>query len=182
MFRALKSKRFAVVLGVVAALTAAGFAFAYFTSSGTGTGTATVGTDSAIVIHGTTSSALYPGTQTSVSFSVDNTGGGTQKLGTITLASVAACSANWSGNTCANGAAGVGNVTGCGSVDPGSATNAQASDFYMADVPVNKAIATGTGQSLIQAGTLVMNNLNRSQDACKSAHLLLNFTAGAPTS
>ena len=117
-----------------------------------------------------------------MTFTVDNSSGGTEKLGTITLASVAACSSNWSGNVCNAGAPGVGNVTGCGTVDPGSATDANASDFYMADVPVNRALATGTGQLLSQAGTLTMNNLNRSQDPCKSAHLLLNFTASAPTS
>ena len=61
MFRIFKTKRFALALGVVGALTAAGFAFAYFTSSGTGTGTATVGTDTAIAIHGSTAGRALPG-------------------------------------------------------------------------------------------------------------------------
>ena len=128
MFRALKTKRFAVGLGVVAALTSAGFALAYFTSSGSGTGTATVGSDTAIVIHGSTSGPLFPGATTQVTFTADNSGGGTQKLGTIKLSSVAACSGNWTGPIRNNGTPGVGNVTGCSTVDPGSAGDANASD------------------------------------------------------
>jgi hypothetical protein len=182
MFRVLKTRRFAVAIGVVGALTAAGFAFAYFTSSGSGTGTATVGTDTALAIHGSTSGTLYPGASTPVTFTADNTGGGTEKLGTISLSSVAACSVNWSGDTCNGGSPGVGNVTGCGTVDPGSTSDANASDFYMADVPVNASLGKGSGQSIGQTGTLVMNNLSRSQDQCKSAHLLLNFSAAAPSS
>jgi hypothetical protein len=182
MFRALKTKRFAAGLGVVAALTAAGFAFAYFTSSGSGTGTANVGSDTAFTIHGSTGTALFPGATTPVTFTVDNGGGGTQKLGTITLSSVAACSSNWSGNICNGGAAGVGNVSGCGTVDPGSTADANASDFYMPDVAVNASFGTGNNQSVTPTGTLKMNNLSRSQDQCKNAHLLLNFTASAPAS
>ena len=182
MFRVFKTKRFAVAIGVVGALTAAGFAFAYFTSSGSGTGTATVGTDTALAIHGSTSATLYPGASTPVTFTADNTGGGPEKLGTITLSSVAACTVSWAGNVCNNGSPGVGNITGCGTVDPGNTTDANASDFYMADVPVNTSLGKGSGQALTPTGTLLMNNLTRSQDPCKNAHLLLNFTAAAPSS
>jgi hypothetical protein len=182
MFHALTRRRFAAALGIVAALAIAGFALAYFTSSGSGTGTASVGTDTPFVIHGSTSGTLYPGQSEAVTFTVDNNGGGNQKVGTVTLSTVAACSVAWSGTTCNGGSAGVGDVTGCSSVDPGNAADANASNFYMADVPVNHDYSPGTGQTVTPTGTLQMNDLSSSQNACKNAHLLLSFTAAAPSS
>jgi hypothetical protein len=178
MFRVFKTKRFAVAIGVVGALTAAGFAFAYFTSSGSGTGTAGVGTTQALVIHGAANTTLYPGGTSPVTFTVDNNGGGPEKLGTISLTNVGACSVAWSGNLCKGSS--TGDVNGCGGVpDPGNTTDGNSKDFYMADVTVNTEIATGTGHSVSQQGTLGMNNLSHSQDACKGANLLLTFSGSA---
>jgi hypothetical protein len=180
----IKSKKALALLGilVVAAAAAIG-AYAYFTSSGSGTGTATVGTSTAFVLHGTSASTLYPGTSSVVTFTVDNPGSGNQKLGTIHLAGIAACSVAWSNsNTCNGGAAGVGDIAGCGSIDDGSVADAATHDFYMADVAVNHDYAPGSGQAVTPTGTLKMNDLSSSQDACKNANLLLNLTAAAPAS
>ena len=63
---ALKRKKVLVGFGVVAAMALAGAAYAYFTSSGSGTGTGSVGTSSALTVHGTTAGAVYPGSSTTV--------------------------------------------------------------------------------------------------------------------
>src|SRR5207302_10600248 len=81
-------KRVLISVGIVSLLIVAGAAIAYFTSTGSGTGTATVGSSSAVTLHGTAASTLYPGTSSSVSFTVDNPSPGTQRVGTIPLASV----------------------------------------------------------------------------------------------
>src|SRR3954454_15813996 len=72
------TKRRALVTGAVFVLLTAGAAVAYFTTSGSGTGTAAVGTSSALTIHGTSASTLYPGASSTVSYTVDNPSSGHQ--------------------------------------------------------------------------------------------------------
>src|SRR5437870_9678965 len=130
----IKSKSSVALLAVLAvpAVAAVG-ANAHFTSTGTCTGMAMVVTSTAFVLLGTSASTLYPGTTSVVTFTVDNPGSGNQKLGTIHLASIAACSIAWSGNVCNGGTPGVGDLSSCGSVDLDSGTHVDAStkDFYM---------------------------------------------------
>lgn len=164
-------KRVLTALSIVGVLAVAGAAFAYFTSSGSGSGTASVGTSTAFVLNGTTDSTLYPGTSTTVTFTVDNNGSGNQNLAKIHLDSITAYP------TAQDRTDGTSAIAGCGSVDDGSVANAQTSDFYMADVTVGHDYAPGSDQSVTPAGTLVMNDLNSSQDACKSAFLKLNLSS-----
>ena len=96
------TKKTIAVLAVVliAALAAIG-GWAYFSANGSGSGTATVGTSSNLVLHGSTVGTLYPGSNVSISFTVDNPGGGTERLGTIYLAGVKACTgagSSWTGS------------------------------------------------------------------------------------
>jgi hypothetical protein len=165
-------KRVLAGLGAVGVLIAAGVAIAYFSASGSGTGTGSVGTSSAMTIHGTTGGAVYPGTSTSVSFTADNPASGKQQIGTIHLASVVACNTAFSGTTCPSGH----EVTSCESVETGS-TDGNTANFWMPDVVANQEIASGNGQSVTASGTLTMNDLSTSQDACKGVNLLLNFTS-----
>lgn len=151
----ISKKRALVALGCTVALVAAGAAFAYFTTSGAGTGTATVGSSSAVTLHATVSSNLYPGVSSPVSFTVDNPSSGSQRVGTISLASI--------------------------SVDAGHATCSTAitggnPDFTMAAVAVNKVFASGNGQAVTPTGTLTMNDTGVSQDACQGATLTLHLT------
>ena len=156
------TKRRIVVLGslLVAAIAAVG-SWAYFTANGSGSGTATVGTSSNIVLHGSTVGTLYPGSNVAVSFTADNPGGGTERLGTIYLAGVKACtgaSSSWDPSL-NSGAGGAG-----------------ASNFYLGDVAENQNLAGGaSGVSATNGGTLTMNNLNSSQDSCKNASLYLQL-------
>jgi hypothetical protein len=164
-------KRVLTVLSVAAVMAVAGIAYAYFTSSGSGSGTASVGTSTAFVLHGTTDSALYPGTNSTVTFTVDNNGSGNQNLSTIHLDSITAYPTEQDRTDGTNA------IAGCGSIDDGSVANAQTSDFYMADVTVGNDYAPGSDQAVTPTGTLVMNDLASSQDDCKNAFLKLNLSS-----
>jgi hypothetical protein len=149
-----KKRALAAAAGVCA-LVVAGVAFAYFTSTGSGTGTATVGSSSAVTLHATVSSTLYPGVSSPVTFTVDNPSSGAQRIGTITLASISVDAAHSSCSTAISG----GNP-----------------DFTMAAVTVNQAFPSGSGQSVTPTGTLTMNDTGVSQDACQGATLTLHLT------
>ena len=177
------TKKTIAVLAVVliAALAAIG-GWAYFSANGSGSGTATVGTSSNLVLHGSTVGTLYPGSNVSISFTVDNPGGGTERLGTIYLAGVKACTgagSSWdpSLNSGAGGCSNSGTEqTSCESVDPGNASDANAGNFYLADVTENQDLTGGaSGVSATNGGTLKMNNLSSSQDSCKNANLYLQL-------
>lgn len=148
-------KRALIAAACVCALAVAGAAFAYFTTSGSGTGTATVGSSSAVTIHATISSTLYPGSSSPVSFTIDNPSSGSQRVGTITLASISVDGAH----------------SGCSTALGGGNP-----DFTMAAVTVNQVIPSGSGQSVTPTGTLTMNDTGVSQDACQGATLTLHLT------
>jgi len=148
-------KRALTTLACVGALAVAGVALAYFTSSGSGTGTATVGSSSAMTLHATVSSSLYPGTSSPVSFTVDNPSSGSQRVGTITLGSITVDAGH---STCSTTISG-GNP-----------------DFSMAAVTVNHTFGPGSGQSVTPTGTLTMNETGTNQDACQGATLTLHLT------
>jgi hypothetical protein len=161
-----------VALSTVVVLAVAGAAIAYFTTTGSGTGPATVGTSSALTLHGSSASTLYPGTNSAVTFTADNPSGGKERVGTIHLASVVACDQAFSGTTCASGH----EVTGCETVETGT-TDGNTANFWMPDVAANQEVSSGNAQSITATGTLTMNDLTSSQDTCKSVNLLLNFTS-----
>ncbi len=148
-------KRMLTALGCVAALTAAGAAIAYFTSSGSGTGAAAVGSSSAVTLHATISSDLYPGSSSPVSLTVDNPSSGAQRVGTVTLASISVDAGHSACSTTISG----GNP-----------------DFTMPAVNVNKVFSPGNGQSVTPSGTLTMNETGVNQDACQGAALTLHLT------
>ncbi len=148
-------KRALLALGCTFALALAAGAYAYFTSSGSGTGTASVGTASAVTLQATVSSSLYPGSSSPVSFTVDNPSQGSQRVGTITLASITVDAGH---STCSSTISG-GNP-----------------DFSMPAVAVNKTFASGNGQSVTPNGTLTMNETGTNQDACQGATLTLHLT------
>jgi len=153
--RWITKKRAFVALGCTCALAVAGIAFAYFTSSGSGTGTSTVGSSSAVTLHATISSSLYPGSSSPVSFTVDNPSSGVQRVGTVSLSSISVDSGH---STCSTTISG-GNP-----------------DFTMAAVPVNQVVSPGNGQTVAATGTLSMNETGVNQDACQGATLTLHLT------
>jgi hypothetical protein len=151
-----KSKKRALfAFGSTCVMALAGAAFAYFSTTGAGTGTATVGSSSAVTLHATVSSTLYPGASSPVTFTVDNPSPGSQRVGTISLASITVDAGHSSCSTVITG----GNP-----------------DFTMAAVAVNHSFASGNGQSVTPTGTLAMNETGVSQDACQGATLTLHLT------
>jgi hypothetical protein len=148
-------KRASVALGSTIAVVAAGVAFAYFTSSGSGTGTATVGSSSAVTLHASISSNLFPGSSSPVTLTVDNPSSGVQRVGTVSLSSISVDGAH----------------SGCSTTIGGGNP-----DFTMASVPVNQVFPPGNGQSVSATGTLAMNETGVNQDACQGATLTLHLT------
>jgi hypothetical protein len=148
-------KRALMALSCTFALAIAAGAYAYFTTTGSGTGTATVGSSSAVTLHATVSSSLFPGASSPVSFTVDNPSTGSQRVGTITLGSITVDAGH---STCSTVITG-GNP-----------------DFTMAAVTVNHTFAPGNGQTVTPTGTLTMNETGISQDACQGATLTLHLT------
>lgn len=151
----ISKRRALVALGCAAVLGVAAGAYAYFSTTGSGTGTATVGSSSAVTLHATVGSNLYPGSSATVSFTVDNPSSGSQRVGTISLASI---SVDASHSTCSTVITG-GNP-----------------DFTMPAVAVNKVFGSGNGQTVTPTGTLTMNETGVSQDACQGATLTLHLT------
>jgi hypothetical protein len=167
-------RRITILAVLLIALIAAIGGWAYFTANGTGSGTAAVGTSTNLTLVGTASTTLYPGTTSPITFTVSNPSTGHEQLGTIYLAGVKACTgagSAWNGSACSNGGT---EQTTCESVDPGNAADANASNFYMADVVENQDVAGGaTNIATTNSGTLKMNNLASAQDSCKNANLYL---------
>jgi hypothetical protein len=145
-------KRVVSALAVAGVLAIAAAAYAYFTTSGSGTATATVGTSSAVVLKGTVSGNLYPGSSATVTFTVDNPSSGKQRVGNISLEKITPDGLH---STCSTVITG-GNP-----------------DFTMAEVAVNKVYGPGNGQAVTPTGTLTMNETGVSQDACQGATLTL---------
>jgi len=149
MFQSRKQRTLAA-LGAGVSVVAVGVAIAYFSATGSGTGSATVGTGSTVTIHGTTASALYPGTCSTGNFTVDNHSAGSQRVNAIQLESVttdAGHSACWM------------------------------TDFTMPNVTVNQTFPNGNGQAVTATGTLTMANTALNQDACQGAPLTLHLTS-----
>ena len=149
MLKFTKKKAFIAIIGVGVLGLAAG-AWAYFTTTGSGTATGSTGTSSALTLHATVGSSLYPGTSATVSFTVDNPSTGHQFVNTIHLASV--------------------------TTDAGH-SSCVLSDYTMPDVTANQDVASGNGTAITATGTISMANTAVSQDACKNAPLTLNLTS-----
>lgn len=178
--------------GTIGGMIIAAAAVAYFSAGGSGTGTATVGTSTNFTItSSTTGGNLYPGgSANTVKFSVQNTGGGNQRLASVQLASIRACpsgdtwqgtwnGSTWTGTTsCSN--SGI-EVTSCEDFETG-ASDTNASDFWMPNISENITVTHGTTVNdttspAVTDGSLTMNDTGSNQDQCKNVNLALGFTS-----
>lgn len=184
MIRRFKKKR-TLALGALALLLLSVGAAAYFSATGTGSGSATVGTSSTITLHGSTSGSLYPGSSVAVTLTADNPSPGHEQVGTVHLSGIKACTGGTSNDSvwnpatssCTDSANGGVEVTSCEDFDSGASADANAHDFYMADVAENQDLAHGNGIALNNSGLLQMNDLSTSQDQCKNANLYLQLSS-----
>lgn len=169
-----KTRKRTLVVGTLTTLAVAGSAFAYFTSTGTGSGSATVGSAANLTVTGTSASTLYPGASSTVNFTVNNPSTGHERLGTITLSAVHACtgaSSTWNGSACSNSGT---EQTTCESFDTSASSTTD--NFSMPAVASNTDFGPGNNQTVTQTGTLAMNDLTSSQNSCQGASLTLTFT------
>jgi len=169
-----RRKRAVIVIAALGVLVGGG-ALAYFTATGSGTGTATVGANSALTVSGTVSGSLYPGTSNTVNFTASNPSTGHQRLGTISLTGVHACTgagSSWTGSACSNTGT---EQTTCESYDTSASSTVD--DFSMQNVVSNQDLPSGNNQTVTATGTLTMNNLSSSQNSCQNANLTLTLTA-----
>jgi hypothetical protein len=150
VFRKLtKNKRALTVLGVVAVLAVAGVAVAFWTASGSGSGSGKAATSNgSLVLHGSISKELTPGSTSPVTFTADNTNSSGLQVGTI-HAEV--------------------------STDKAGCT---ASDFVINDTEENQTIpAEKSGVALANDGSIEMVENGENQDACKGATVTLTLTS-----
>jgi hypothetical protein len=148
----LMRKRILVPVVALAALAVAGLAVAYFTASGTGSGTASVGTVSGVTITDVTlPDTLYPGGQTAVRFTINNTSADSA----VRVDKVVADTSRGT-----NGISGL--PVGC-----------DEADFSFADVSVGASIPASSSTSA--TGTLRFADSGRNQDRCQGAAPVLHL-------
>jgi hypothetical protein len=109
-----------------------------------------------MTLHGNIASSLYPGSSSTVTFTVDNPSSGNQRVGTISLSGITADAGH----------------SGCSTAISGGNP-----DFTMAPITVNQVFGPGSGQAVTPTGTLTMNDTGVSQDACQGATLTLQLTS-----
>jgi hypothetical protein len=187
MLGSFTKKRLVAAVGVVAALAGAGAAVAFFTgSSGSNTGSATVGSSTAWSVSSLTSSwagtltALYPGATNDTelfSFTVTNSGNGSQNLKTITPAvKTDTTGTSCPGVSCSNPNYGDAETAG-GSDIPGCL----ASWFTVVDDPGNPALPNDLAAAGTYSGKvdLTMQDSGTSQDSCQGASPGVTVTASS---
>lgn len=150
--RKLMRKRILVPVVAIAALAVAGIAVAYFTASGTGSGTASVGTVSDVTISDVSfDSTLYPGGQTVVRFTLNNT------------SADAAVNVD---KVVADASRGTNGITGL-------PVGCDEADFSFGDVSVGASIPASRSTS--GTGTLRFADSGRNQDRCQGAAPVLHL-------
>ncbi len=149
----LTKKRTMLVLGAVAVLAVAGVAVAYWTTSGSGSGSGAVASSNgSVVLHGTITNALSPGSSSPVALTADNANSSSEQVGTVhAVVSIDKTHAE----------------AGC-----------EASDFTIADIVENQVIAANSnGVALTNGGSISMADTAANQDACQGATISLALTS-----
>jgi hypothetical protein len=149
VFRRLINKKRALVLGAVAILAVAGVAVAYWTTTGSGSGSGSVAaSNGTLVLHGTITEALTPGSTSPVTYTADNSNSSSLQVGTVH----AVVSTN---------------KVGC-----------EPKDFTIADTEENQVIAKeSSGVALTKNGSISMADTAANQDACKGATITLTLSS-----
>ena len=156
MSRLFKSRKLLAVLGVVAAVSVAAIAYAFWSSTGSGTGTATTGDVSNFTVSIDSSpSGLYPGGPAQdVDWSVTNNDNSKDSFSSATLT--------------------------IDSVDP---VACDASNFTVTSPSVSNVVLDGTGGANdsasytgTDAGTIKLDETGSNQDDCKNATVNLKMT------
>jgi hypothetical protein len=145
----------AIVTGILL-VGGGGAAFAFWTSSGSGTGVASTGTSTAFTVDSSEPSGgpLTPGGNSeTVAFTVTNPDAGSQMLSSVEATVAASDGTEWTA------------VEGCSALDYTVGTP---------EISYGEIAGEGTVDGTV---TITMNDLETSQDACKSADVPIYFAA-----
>jgi hypothetical protein len=139
-----------IVTGSAMALTLGGVALAYWTTTGAGTGSATnASSNGEVVLHASFTAGITPGGTKTVTYTADNAGSSSLRVGTITpVVSIDAAH------------------IGC-----------SAADFTIAPTTSNTTVAALTSGVAAGTGTLSFADTAVNQDACKGAVVTLTLTS-----
>ncbi|WP_323097001.1 hypothetical protein [Intrasporangium sp. YIM S08009] len=144
----MKKKTAVILTSGVLTVAAAGGAVAYWSTTGDGTGTATNATaNGTIVLHASFADGLTPGASETVSYTADNAGTSSLRVGTIS----AVVSTDKSG--------------------------CLASDFTIGNVVSNTTVPAKANGFAVGSGTLAFADTDANQDACKGAKITLTLTS-----
>jgi hypothetical protein len=145
------SKPLKVAVGTVVLIAVGGLAYAFWTGSGSGSGSGSVGNGGSVVLTGTVTPGIAPGTSSAVTFTAANPGASAVQVSTVHLESVA--------------------------VDAGH-SGCLTSDFSMSNVAQNHQVPAGAiAEALPNDGTLQFEDTAVNQDACKGATLTLTLSS-----
>jgi hypothetical protein len=143
-----------VLVGLsIAILALAGVAVAYWTTTGSGSGSGSVASSNGtLALHGSITSALTPGGSSPVTFTADNAGSSSLRVGTVHAV-----------------------VT----IDEAHAeAGCKASDFTINDTVENQTIAAhAEGVALTTNGSISMVDAEYDQSACKGATISLALSS-----
>jgi hypothetical protein len=145
------TKRRMITLGTIATFAIAGLAYAYWTGTGTGTGTGTVGDGGTVTVEGTLAPGIEPGSSAGVSFTAANATDSPIQITDVHLEGI---------------------------TPDGDHAACETGDFTMSDATQNHQVPAGaTAETLPNNASLVYENTEVNQDACKGATLTLDLSS-----
>jgi hypothetical protein len=144
-----------IVVGTAAAavvLVGGGIAFAYWSTTGSGSGSATnAASNGTVVLHAAFAGGLTPGASETVTYTADNAGTSSLRVGTITPTV---------------------------SIDAAHVTSGCAvTDFTIAPTTSNTTVAATTNGVAAGTGTLFFADTAANQDGCKGATITLTLAS-----
>ena len=144
----LNKKLVAAGVGTALALALGGVALAYWTTTGSGTGSATNATSNGvIVLHAAFDAGLTPGASESVTYTADNAGTSSLRVGTIHAVVTT-------------------DKPGC-----------LVSDFTVPDLASNTTVPASTLAHPVGSSSIAFADTAVNQDACKGAVVTLTLTS-----
>ena len=148
----IKRKTVAIAAAGVLTVATAGGAYAYWSTTGAGSGTATAASSNGtVVLHAVYADGLTPGATETVTYTADNTGTSSLRVGTITP-TVSIDAAHVAG--------------GC-----------DVADFTIAPTTSDTTVPAGTSDVAVGAGTLSFADTAVSQDGGKGATVTLTLAS-----
>jgi hypothetical protein len=148
----IKRKTAAIAAAGVLTVATAGGAYAYWSTTGSGSGSATAASSNGtVVLHAAYANGLTPGASETVTYTADNLGSSSLRVGTITPTV---------------------------SIDDAHvAAGCDVADFTIAATTSGTTVAAGASDVALGTGTLTFKDTDVSQDGCKGATVTLTLAS-----